>query len=95
MLLERVFHVAKLHLCRNTRGVASWSLRGVRGGEGMGACIQSIVRERINITEVFSLQLMFSESWLVVTPRPEMPVLNESVFYDPPLDGAILCADRI
>lgn len=68
---------------------------GYEGGKGMGTSMQSIVRERINITEVFSLQVMFSESWLVVTPRPEMPVLNKSVFYDPPLDGAILCADRI
>jgi hypothetical protein len=54
----------------------------------------SIVQERINITKVFSLQMTFAESWLVLTPRPEMPVLNKSVFYFTHLEGAILCADR-
>jgi hypothetical protein len=56
--------------------------------------MRSLVQERINITKVFSLEMTFAESWLFLTPRPEMPVLNKSVFYDPHLEGAILCADR-
>jgi len=46
------------------------------GGGGGIASMRSLLQERINITKVFSLAMTFAESWLFLTPHPEMPVLN-------------------
>jgi len=72
----------------------TWHCELVCAPGGGTASMRSLLQERINITKVFSLAMTFVESWLFLTPHPEMPVLNKSVFYDPHLEGAILCADR-